>query len=195
MLTLDLIQDEESCDAFRLSVRETASSFSPDGTRMKRDGIASSVTAENSGKSQSLPRGVAASWETPPEKHLAAAVKNRCASVDLILMHPDTKFQVSQSPTAMPINRLQELISQKLEVTERLLTEVQGEKEAGPTIGTPVEVERLFTEALAAWNQAHKVLQEVKELRALYQQLYPPSDSAKWFDQNHKFCCEPLQAH
>lgn len=185
MLTLDLIQDEESFDAFRLS---------PDGSRLKSDGVASSVTAEASGKSQSLPREAAASWETPREKHLATAVKSRCASVDLILMHPDTKLQVARSPTATPIDRLQELISQKLQATERLLSEMQGEKEAGPTGGAP-EVERLFTEALAAWKQAHEVLEEVKELKELYQQLSPPSDSAKGFAQDQKFCCEPLQAH
>lgn len=195
MLTLDLIQDEESCDAFRLSMREAPSSLSPDGSRLKSGGIASSVTAETCGKSQSLPREAAASWETPSEKHLATAVKSRCASVDLILMHPDTKVQVSRSPPATPINRLQELIGQKLQATERLLAEMQGEKGAGPTGGAPAEVERLFTEALAAWKQAHEVLEEVKELKELYQQLPPPSDSAKWFAQDQKFCCEPLQAH
>ncbi|XP_056900307.1 pleckstrin homology domain-containing family O member 1b isoform X1 [Takifugu flavidus] len=195
MLTLDLVQDEESCDAFRLSMRRTPPGLSPDGSRLKRDGAASAVTAETSGKSQSLPREAAASWETPSEQHLATAVKSRCASVDLILMHPDTKLQAARSPTATPINRLQELISQKLQATERLLTEVQGEKEAGPTGGAAAEVERLFTEALAAWKQAHEVLEEVKELKELYQQLSPPSDSAKWFAQDQKFCCEPLQAH
>lgn len=195
MLTLDLIQDEETCDAFRLSVRETPSSLSPEGPPLKSDAIASSVTAETSGKSQSLPREAAASWETPREKHLATAVKSRCASVDLILMPPDTKLQGSRSPAATPVDRLQGLISQKLQATERLLTEVQGEKEPGPTGGAAAEVERLLTEALAAWKQAHEVLEEVKELKELYQQLSPPSDSAKAFAQDQKFCCEPLQAH
>lgn len=193
MLTLDLIQDEESCDAFRPGMRRTPSGLSPDGSRLKSDGVASSVTAEASGKSQSLPRE--ASWETPSEKHLATAVKSRCASVDLILMHPDTKPRAPPSPTATPIDRLQELISQKLQATEHLLTEMQGEKEAGSTGGAPAEVERLFTEALAAWKQAHEVLEEVKELKELYQQLSPPSDSAKGFAQDQKSCCEPLQAH
>lgn len=156
-LTLDLIQEEDSCDAFRVSVEETASGLGPDGFVC-------------SGRSQSLPREAAAAWETPPGKHLAAAVKNRCASVDLILMQPDNQPTVWQLPTATPIHRLQELISQKLEATERLLAEGRGQKGAGPA-----EVDRLLTEALAAWNQAQQVLLEVKELWELHQQLPPPS--------------------
>lgn len=179
MLTLDLIQEEDGCDALRLSMRETASGLSPDGSGLKSGGVLCSVTAETSGKSQSLPREAAASWETPPEKHLTAALKNRCASVDLILMCPDSKLQVSPSHTATPVNRLQQLISQKLEATERLLTEVQGEREAGCTGGAPAGAERLFSEALAAWNQAHEVLEEVKELRELFRQLPPPSRPSK----------------
>lgn len=192
MLTLDLIQEEDGCDALRLSVRDTASGLSPRGPGLTSGGILCSGTAETSGKSQSLPREAAASWETPPEKHLTAALKNRCASVDLILMCPDTKLQASPSPTATPVNRLQELIGQRLEATERLLTEVRDEKEAGCTGGAPAEVERLFSEALAAWNQAHKVLEEVKELRELYQQLPPLPDPAKQCDQDKKFCWEPV---
>lgn len=100
-------------------------------------------------------------------------MKNRCASVDLILMHPDNNPTAWPSPAATPISRLQELISQKLEAAERLLTEVRGEKEAGPTGGAPAEAERLLTEALAAWKQAQEVLLEVEELRELQQQLSP----------------------
>lgn len=131
------------------------------------DAVCSS-TAEASGKSQSLPREAAASWESPGQ-HLAASVKSRCASVDLMLMQPTAP----PSPTATPIDRLQGLISQKLQVTERLLTEARGEG-AGPTGGVESDVERLVAEARAAWTQAREVLEEVKELRALYQQLAPP---------------------
>lgn len=146
-LTLDLIQEEDSGDAFGVGVEKAASRLSP--------GLV------GSGKSQSLPGEVGALWEPPPGQPLATAVKNRCASVDLILMP-----QAGRSPTATPINKLQELISQKLEATERLLTEARGEEEAGPT-----GAERLLEEALEAWNQAQEVLVEVKELRDLYQQL------------------------
>ncbi|CAF90093.1 unnamed protein product, partial [Tetraodon nigroviridis] len=152
-LTLDLVQEEDGCDAFRVSVEKPASRPSP-------------VGAVCSGRSQSLPREAAASWETGPGKHLAAAVRNRCASVDLILTHPEDQPPGSPSPVATPIHRLQELIRQKLEATERLLTEARAQKEAGPA-----EAERLLTEALAAWQQAQEVLVEVQELRELQQQL------------------------
>lgn len=145
-LTLDLIQEEDSGDAFRVDVEKAASRLSP--------GLV------GSGKSQSLPGEAGALWEPPPGLPLATVVKNRCASVDLILMP-----HAGRSPKATPINKLQELISQKLEATERLLTEARGE-EAGPT-----GAERLLEEALEAWNQAQEVLVEVKELRDLYQQL------------------------
>lgn len=144
-LTLDLIQ-EDSGDAFGVCVEKAASRLSP--------GLV------GSGKSQSLPGEAGALWEPPPGP-LATAVKSRCASVDLILVP-----RAGRSPTATPINKLQELISQKLEATERLLTEARGEEEAGPT-----GAERLLEEALEAWNQAQEVLVEVKELRDLYQQL------------------------
>ncbi|CAF87661.1 unnamed protein product, partial [Tetraodon nigroviridis] len=117
-LTLDLVQEEDGCDAFRVSVEKPASRPSP-------------VGAVCSGRSQSLPREAAASWETGPGKHLAAAVRNRCASVDLILTHPEDQPPGRPSPVASPIHRLQELIRQKLEATERLLTEARAQKEAG----------------------------------------------------------------
>lgn len=86
--------------------------------------------------------------------------------MDLILTHPEDQPPGRPSPVATPIHRLQELIRQKLEATERLLTEARAQKEAGPA-----EAERLLTEALAAWQQAQEVLVEVQELRELQQQL------------------------
>uniref|UniRef100_H3CB89 Pleckstrin homology domain containing, family O member 1b n=1 Tax=Tetraodon nigroviridis TaxID=99883 RepID=H3CB89_TETNG len=175
-LTLDLVQEEDGCDAFRVSVEKPASRPSP-------------VGAVCSGRSQSLPREAAASWETGPGKHLAAAVRNRCASVDLILTHPEDQPPGSPSPVATPIHRLQELIRQKLEATERLLTEARAQKEAGPA-----EAERLLTEALAAWQQAQEVLVEVQELRELQQQLLPTLGDARGTaavpktDQNQRSC-------
>lgn len=171
-LTLDLIQEEDGCDAFRVSVEKAASRLGPAGFVC-------------SGKSHSLPReaaAAAAAWEPPPGEQLAAAVRNRCASADLILMHPDNDPPAWRSPTATPVSRLQEMISQKLEATERLLTEVRGRKEAGPGGGAPAEAEGLLTEALAAWKQAQEVLLEVTELRELYQQL-----EAERCEQNQTF--------
>ncbi|XP_070691294.1 pleckstrin homology domain-containing family O member 1-like [Pempheris klunzingeri] len=202
MLTLDLIQEEDApppqgaddCDAFGVHL-DKAVHLSADCPRSKTDGALSARTTEASGKSQSLPREVAVVWEQTPQpgKRLTTAEKNRCASMDEILTHTETKAArnktapMTRSPvstpsgTAAPVGRLQELISQKLEMTEQLLTEVRGG--AGGEAGEQVrmkekeaaEAERLLKEAAAAWSQAHEVLEEVKELRALYRQLDPPS--------------------
>ncbi|KAI3360713.1 hypothetical protein L3Q82_012862 [Scortum barcoo] len=210
MLTLDLIQEEDApspqgADTFRVDLDKSMSHLSPDCPRSRTDSALSSRTAEASGKSQSLPREVAVVWEktgpgqTPqPGKRLATAEKNRCASMDEILTHSETKAaknkatldrsQVSMlTSTAAPVNQLQELISQKLEKTERLLTEVRGEdkmKGKESSEGARAEAERLLKEAAAAWSQAREVLEEVKELRALYRQLdssapITPSNSTK----------------
>ncbi|XP_045899841.1 pleckstrin homology domain-containing family O member 1b [Micropterus dolomieu] len=218
MLTLDLIQEEEAlspqgadgCDTFRVDVDKSHKShLGQDCARSKTDGDLSARTAEASGKSQSLPREVAVVWEhtgpaqTPQGgKRLTTAEKNRCASMDEILTHSDSKAAknktLSCSPastpsgTMAPVSQLQELISQKLEKTERLLREVRGEagergkmKGKESAEGARAEAERLLKEAVAAWSQAQEVLEEVKELRALYRQLdsssspITPSNSTK----------------
>ncbi|XP_072249553.1 pleckstrin homology domain-containing family O member 1b [Leuresthes tenuis] len=181
MLTLDLIQEEDAVP-HRLAV---------DCPRSQTDGTLSAMTTETFGKSRSLPREVVA-WENPgpaqtpqPGKHLTTAEKNRCASMDEILTQSESKaVKTASTGTAAPVSRLQELIGQKLDKTERLLTEVRAEgpgrgpgpgqgpgKE--PTEGLRAEAERLLKEAAAAWSQAREVLQEVQELRALYRQLDP----------------------
>lgn len=210
MLTLDLIQEEDAvspqgADGFRVDLDK--SRLTPDCPRSKTDGTLSARTAEASGKSQSLPREVVVVWEktgpaqTPQAgKRLTTAEKNRCASMDEILSHSETKAvknkaasrSSASSPTGMaaPISQLQDLIGQKLEKTEQLLMEVRtdgdGElgKAKGGTDGARAEAERLLKEAAAAWNQAREVLEEVKELRALYRQLdststISPSNSNK----------------
>lgn len=214
MLTLDLIQEEDApppqgangCDAFRVRLDQSVTHLSSDCPRSKTDGALSARTTEASGKSRSLPRETVV-WEqtgtgfTPqPGKRLATAEKNRCASMDEILTHSDSKAvknktaamtgSPASSPpgTSAPVGRLQQLISQKLEKTEQLLTEVRGEAEgeAGDrgrlrgresTEGARAEAERLLKEAAAAWSQAREVLEEVKELRALYRQLDSSSPS------------------
>ncbi|XP_018534304.1 LOW QUALITY PROTEIN: pleckstrin homology domain-containing family O member 1b [Lates calcarifer] len=208
MLTLDLIQEEDIPSQGANGCMDK-SHLSPDCPRSKTDGALSTRTAEVSGKSQSLPREVAVVWEqtgpsqTPqPGKQLMTAEKNRCASMDEILSHSETKAKnktvvtscsLASTPTGTttPINQLQELISQKLEKTERLLTEVRGEAEGAregewkePPEAAQAEAERLLKEAAAAWSQAREVLDEVKELRALYRQLdssspITPSNSSK----------------
>ncbi|XP_077950382.1 pleckstrin homology domain-containing family O member 1b isoform X2 [Gasterosteus aculeatus] len=165
MLTLDLIQEDD-----------VHPHLGPDCPRSKTDGA---LSAEASGKSQSLPREVA--WEktgqTPQTgKLLTPAEKNRCASMDEILAHSEAKGAAREGNAAMSrtsVTRLQELISQKLEETERLLTEVQAEaKERGRGAGEEsTEAERLLREAEVTWSRARDVLEEVKELRELYRQL------------------------
>ncbi|XP_006805650.1 pleckstrin homology domain-containing family O member 1b [Neolamprologus brichardi] len=180
MLTLDLIQEEDAANAQGAGL---------ENSRSKTDGALSARTAEAAGKSHSLPREVTVvSEQTPqPEKRLTTAEKNRCASMDEILSHPETRADKSKTaagsrssasaPTAAmaPVSRLQELISQKLEKTERLLKEVRGDSEGERGMARwgkeSTEAERLLKEAKAAWSQAQEVLEEVKELRALYQQL------------------------
>lgn len=219
MLTLDLIQEEDtvsqeanSCKNF--SVEEGQSHLSLECPRSKTEGALSARTEEVSVKSHSLPRERVVVWEqtaptqcSQPGKCLTPAEKNRCASMDEILSHSETKAAKNKTTvtsrsaastptgTTMPIDQLQDLISQKLEKTERLLGEVQGEAaggtgERGKVKGKEsaeaarAEAERLLREAKAAWSQAQEVLEEVKELRALYRQLdssspITPSKSTK----------------
>ncbi|XP_040900326.1 pleckstrin homology domain-containing family O member 1b [Toxotes jaculatrix] len=216
-LTLDLIQEEDAlsqgancCNGFRSDLDK--SHLTPDCPRSKTDGALSTRNAEASGKSQSLPREVAVVWEQigPSQtaqagKGLTTAEKNRCASMDEILSHSETKAAKNKAvvesrspastPTTVSISQLQELINQKLEKTERLLTEVRGEAEGDargrgkvkckePAEAAQTEAERLLKEAAAAWSQAREVLEEVKELRVLYRQLdssspITPSNSTK----------------
>ncbi|KAG7234023.1 hypothetical protein INR49_005985 [Caranx melampygus] len=194
-LTLDLIQEE---DSFRVDL-------SSDCPRSKTDSALSTRTAEASGKSQSLPREVPVIWEKTGQtgKDLTTSEKSRCASMDEILSHSENKAKnkntsLSSSPASLlpgatslpgstPISQLQELISQKLQQTERLLKEVRAaadDKQVRRTEAEPGEAERLLKEAAAAWTQAHEVLEEVKELQALYRQLdssapISPSNSTK----------------
>ncbi|XP_054839609.1 pleckstrin homology domain-containing family O member 1 [Eublepharis macularius] len=90
------------------------------------------------------------------------------------------------------LSRIQELVALKLEKTQELLAEVKGYgdgrrkvKELGTAALTASssspskldseavlqETERLLGEATSHWSQAQQVLQEVRELRSLYQRL------------------------
>ncbi|KAJ8004866.1 hypothetical protein DPEC_G00140750 [Dallia pectoralis] len=225
MLTLDLIQEEDSrstdgqdCAGFQVDV-DKSGRVSPDCVRSKTEGAISNISlatpVEASGKSQSLPREAAVVCDgkqrlqspvgkscTPqPGKRLTAAEKSRCASMDEILAHSETRAakpraaiprSAASSPAATvpPVSQLQDLIAQKLERTQELLKEVRGAQgeeaervkgrgkdspgnrgSKGSSEGARVEVERLLKEAAATWGQAMEVLDEVKELRALYRQL------------------------
>uniref|UniRef100_A0A3P9I139 Pleckstrin homology domain containing, family O member 1b n=1 Tax=Oryzias latipes TaxID=8090 RepID=A0A3P9I139_ORYLA len=184
MLTLDLVQENpaptqglDRCDGFQEDPDKSLPGCSPVSPSSKTDSLLSARTAGASGKSQSLPREKIGSTHSPdPGSRLSEAEKNRCASTDEILTQPETRTATKKGGA-----RLQELIGQKLERTERLLTEVRqdggwggrgGQESAEELRG---EAEGLLKEAAAAWSQARDVLQEIKELRVLYQQLDPPS--------------------
>ncbi|KAM9851930.1 pleckstrin homology domain-containing family O member 1b [Aulostomus maculatus] len=185
MLTLDLIQEEDipcpqgpdGCRSFRVNLDR--SHLAPDCPWSKTDGAVSARTAETSGKSHSLPREVVGSAQTPqPGPRLTQAEKNRCVSMDEIRSVPlSCSLALTPTDAMAPINQLQGLISLKLARTQQLLTEMHGwaDGEAGKVTdsaeGARAKAERLLQEATAAWGQAHKVLEEVTELQALYRQL------------------------
>ncbi|XP_058016655.1 pleckstrin homology domain-containing family O member 1 isoform X2 [Ahaetulla prasina] len=98
------------------------------------------------------------------------------------------------SPEPEQLARIQELVALQLEKTQGLLTEARGyggearkTQELGSALAaapacapsspkldseaTLQEIQRLLGEASSSWSQAQKVLQEVRKLRSLYQQL------------------------
>ncbi|XP_013888464.1 pleckstrin homology domain-containing family O member 1b [Austrofundulus limnaeus] len=218
VLTLDLIQEEDTASHLGLDMgfrEDPESLLGPDCPRSRTDGELSARAAEPSGKSQSLPRETVV-WEkagqvqtSPSDQRPPTAEKNRCSSMDEILTPSESKSTKTRTPVTSPrsgsapsdptapISRLQELISQNLERTERLLTEVRADGEPAKSSGVKVspegaqaQTQRLLQEAVDTWNQAQEVLEEVKELRALYRQLdssssWSPSNSSK-LSQNCK---------
>lgn len=202
MLTLDLIQEEdvttpEEPDTCKENPDQAES---PNSQPSTADASKLSVSKETPGKSQSLPRKSESSWDwsesQTPQLRKKNSEKNRCASMDEILTHSETRAipHCSTSAPVQPIGQLQDLISQKLERTQELLTEVrtQGKGKCSPTgkssspDGQRKEAERLLEEAASTWGQARDVLEEVKELRALYKQLDSASSVALSPSQNGK---------
>ncbi|KAK2909610.1 pleckstrin homology domain-containing family O member 1b [Channa argus] len=203
-------QEANNDKSFRVDLDKSLSHLSPVCPRSKTDSTLSTRTAEASGKSQSLPHEVTVVWEHPapaktpqPGKRLTTAERNRCASMDEMLSHSETiaaKNKMTchsaasmQTNTMTSISQLQDLINQKLKKTEQLLMEVRREAEGEQVErgrvkelaeASRAEAERLLKDALGAWSQAQEVLEEVKELRALYRQLdsfspITPSNSTK----------------
>lgn len=191
MLTLDLIQEEDTPHSEAQDQKKSANSR-VDTCKILPD-------CEATVKSQSLPRKSESSWtwcesqaQSPRAgKKFQPTDKNRCASMDEILSHSDTKRSIphcSASAPAHSIGQLQELISLKLERTQELLSEARGQSQSRSADSAPgKEVERLLEEAASAWGQARDVLEEVKEIRVLCRQLEEvsfPSDNLKSPQQN-----------
>ncbi|XP_060778347.1 pleckstrin homology domain-containing family O member 1b isoform X2 [Neoarius graeffei] len=191
MLTLDLIQEEDTPSPEAQDQSKSANS--------RMDTCQLLPDCEDTVKSQSLPRKSESSWtwcesqaQTPRAgKKFRTTDKNRCASMDEILSHSDTKRSIphcSASAPAHSICQLQELISLKLERTQDLLSEVRGHSQGcGADSASGKEAERLLEEAASAWGQARDVLEEVKEIRVLCRQLEEvscPSDKLKSPQQN-----------
>ncbi|XP_051999982.1 pleckstrin homology domain-containing family O member 1-like [Xyrauchen texanus] len=209
MLTLDLIQEEDvhtpeghySCDD---NIDNDSTQKTPDSQHSNKDTSNLSTCNETPGKSLSLPRksestsnwSESQSWTPQLRKKVSTSEKNRCASMDEILAHSETRAipHCSTSAPVQPISQLQELITQKLERTQELLTEVrvQGKGKPSPTgkssssEGQRKEAERLLEEAASTWGQARDVLEEVKELRGLYKQLDSASSTKVSPSQNGK---------
>uniref|UniRef100_A0A673L6G3 Pleckstrin homology domain-containing family O member 1-like n=1 Tax=Sinocyclocheilus rhinocerous TaxID=307959 RepID=A0A673L6G3_9TELE len=197
MLTLDLIQEEDvpstQCqDSHEDTLDKAASQRTPDSQCSITDTSKLSTCNETPGKTPQL------SKKTPTSD------KNRCASMDEILTHCETRAlpHCSTSAPVQPISQLQDLITQKLERTQELLTEVrvQGNGKGSPAgkssslEGQRMEAERLLEEAASTWGQARDVLEEVKELRALYKQLDSASSVTLSPPQNGKLN-SPQQAN
>lgn len=206
MLTLDLIQEEDTTpdelDACNENPDQSESQHTPNSQRTTADASKLSVSKETPGKSQSLPRKSDSSWDwsesqsQTPQLRKKTSEKNRCASMDEILTHSETRAipHCSASAPVQPISQLQDLITLKLERTQELLKEVrtQGKGKCSPAgkgsspDGKRKEAERLLEEAASTWGQARDVLEEVKELKALYKQLDSSSPTALGPSQNGK---------
>uniref|UniRef100_A0A4W5NTK4 Pleckstrin homology domain containing, family O member 1b n=1 Tax=Hucho hucho TaxID=62062 RepID=A0A4W5NTK4_9TELE len=196
---------QDTCDiSFRANLDK---STQLDCLRSKTEGAISSICLATPAEVTGNPMGK--SCTPQPGKRLTPAEKSRCASMDEILSHSGTQAtkprtaiprSATSAPTGNlpPISQLQDLIAQKLERTQVLLMQVQGAKgeevergkgkgkdspgskgSRGSSDGARAEAERLLKEAASTWGQAKDVLEEVKELRALYRQLdSPPTTSA-----------------
>ncbi|OCT69100.1 pleckstrin homology domain-containing family O member 1 isoform X1 [Xenopus laevis] len=210
MLTLDLIQEEDispedqgSCDkSFRVDLDKSVAHLASKRRRSDSEKCPEKGRSENlQGRDQvfwdklgphrdSFGKGTTYTPQVP--KKLSYSEKNKCASMEEILSRSDSSGQRPMSkkpPESERLSYLQELITEKIDKTQELLTEVKdcGEsKKKGKETSCKVdsenvlqEAERLLGEASSNWRQARKVLQEIKELRDLYKQADQQSPDPK----------------
>ncbi|KAE8588169.1 hypothetical protein XENTR_v10022377 [Xenopus tropicalis] len=212
MLTLDLIQEEDaspedqgSCDkSFRVDLDKSVAHLASKRRRSDSENFKcpEKGRSENQqGRDQvfwdklgphhdSFGKGTTYTPQVP--KKLSYSEKNKCASMEEILSRSDSSGQrpVSKKPPESErLCQLQELITEKIDKTQELLTEVkdcgEGRKKGKETSckadseNVLQEAERLLGEASSNWRQARKVLQEIKELRDLYRQADQQSPDPK----------------
>ncbi|NXL87174.1 PKHO1 protein, partial [Alectura lathami] len=157
MLTLDLIQEEEASpeehggtceESFRVDLDKSVAQLTAGRCRSDSE----NVKPLEKGRTGSLPRREASSWDRPaprgdaidkgtvytPQvpKKLSHSEKNKCASMEEILSRRDSSAHravlrrglEAHFASAEPeqLSRLQELVALKLEKTQELLAEVKG---------------------------------------------------------------------
>ncbi|XP_075047845.1 pleckstrin homology domain-containing family O member 1 [Mixophyes fleayi] len=210
MLTLDLIQEEDaspedkSCDqSFRVDLDKSVAQLASIRHRSDSENFKcpEKGRSENQGREQvpwdkwalhrdSFGKGTTYTPQVP--KKLSYSEKNKCASMEEILARSDSAGHrpiPKTVPESERLTRIQELIAQKIDKTQELLTEVkecgEGKKKGMEASGKVdsenvlQEAERLLGEASSNWRQARKVLQEIKDLRDLYKQADLQSSDPK----------------
>ncbi|KAM4690682.1 pleckstrin homology domain-containing family O member 1 [Rhinophrynus dorsalis] len=220
MLTLDLIQEEDaspedqgSCEqSFRVDLDKSVAQLASNRRRSDSENL----KCAEKGRSENLRVRDQVLWDklgshrdsfgkgttyTPQvPKKLSYSEKNKCASMEEILSRSDSSGHRSvpkMVPESERLSQIQELIAQKIEKTQELLTEVKdcGEgrkkgKESSCKMDSEnvlQEAERLLGEATSNWRQARQVLQEIKELRDLYRQAeQQPSDPKQKLSSHYR---------
>ncbi|XP_051921623.1 pleckstrin homology domain-containing family O member 1b isoform X2 [Hippocampus zosterae] len=188
-MTLDLIHEEDVPTSCKPESGDLESPLASSHDGSIPHGTFFVGTAQASGKSQSLPREAPAKQPTGPTctfgpgNESRTSQKNRCASMDEISSHSDkNRATPLRSDASASVSRLHRLISLKVAQTEQLLAATRDAHEFDRPKGKDgkriesveemrMEASNLLKEALAALEQARRVLQEVKELRELHGQL------------------------
>ncbi|XP_051949220.1 pleckstrin homology domain-containing family O member 1-A-like [Xyrauchen texanus] len=139
MLTLDLVNEEDACmlDVWmkdhQVSLHKLAPGRRRAGTDVSRP--QASIT-ESKVKTSSLPRCSEFSWGHENQSHILqsgnkmfAQGRNRCSSMDDTLSRgerkPAKKNGLQATPAQSTIGHLQDLITQRLRMTQELLAEIQ----------------------------------------------------------------------
>nr|XP_028698945.1 pleckstrin homology domain-containing family O member 1 isoform X2 [Macaca mulatta] len=189
-------EEPTSCaESFRVDLDKSVAQLAGSRRRADSDRIQPSADRASSLSRPWEKPDKGATYTPQAPKKLTPTEKGRCASLEEILSQRDAapartlQLQAEEPPSPAPphpgqLSRIQDLVARKLEKTQELLAEVQGlgdgkRKAKDPPRSPPdseseqllLETERLLGEASSNWNQAKRVLQEVRELRDLYRQM------------------------